>query len=54
MKTQRGSCLCGAVKFSFEGVLDDAYFCHCIQCRKNYGMHGAFVGVARDKLTVSK
>lgn len=46
----RGSCLCGAVRFSFAGPLDEAYFCHCQQCRKNYGMHGAFVGVARDAL----
>jgi len=49
-----GSCLCGAVRFSFSGALDDTYFCHCEQCRKNYGMHGAFVGVARDKLVISK
>jgi hypothetical protein len=48
----RGSCLCGAIKFAFSGDLDDAYFCHCSQCRKNYGMHGAFVGVARDALAV--
>lgn len=49
-----GSCLCGALRFSFSGTLDDAYFCHCQQCRKNYGMHGAFVGVARDALTINK
>ncbi|MGN6517716.1 MAG: GFA family protein [Rhizomicrobium sp.] len=53
-KRHRGSCLCGAVHFSFIGTLDDAYFCHCSQCRKNYGMHGAFVGVARDALVVDK
>jgi hypothetical protein len=49
---RRGSCLCGAIKISFSGSLDDAYFCHCTQCRKNYGMHGAFVGVARDALVI--
>jgi hypothetical protein len=49
----RGSCLCSAVKFSFSSDLDDAYFCHCKQCRKNYGMHGAFVGVARDALVIA-
>jgi hypothetical protein len=52
-KTHRGSCLCGAIKFAFTGALDDAYFCHCQQCRKNYGMHGAFVGVARDALAIT-
>lgn len=54
MKIHRGSCLCGAIRYSFTGALDDAYFCHCSQCRKNYGMHGAFVGVARDKLVINK
>ena len=53
-KTYRGTCLCGNVRFSFKGDLDDAYFCHCNQCRKNYGMHGAFVGVARDKFVINK
>jgi hypothetical protein len=52
-KKHRGMCLCGAVRFSFAGPLDDAYFCHCSQCRKNYGMHGAFVGVARDSFVVN-
>ncbi|HEX7726342.1 MAG TPA: GFA family protein [Rhizomicrobium sp.] len=53
-KTYRGSCLCGDIRFSFRGDLDDAYFCHCTQCRKNYGMHGAFVGVERDALALNK
>jgi hypothetical protein len=52
-KKNRGTCLCGAVGFSFVGSLDEAYFCHCTQCRKNYGMHGAFVGVDRDALVVT-
>jgi len=52
-RKHHGSCLCGAIAFSFAGTLDDAYFCHCTQCRKNYGMHGAFVGVARDALAIS-
>jgi hypothetical protein len=51
-KAFRGACLCGDVRVSFKGALDDAYFCHCVQCRKNYGMHGAFVGVERDKLVI--
>jgi len=52
-RKHRGSCLCGAVTFSFSGTLEDAYFCHCTQCRKNYGMHGAFVGVAPDALSIA-
>jgi hypothetical protein len=52
-KKHRGTCLCGAVRFSVSGPLDDAYFCHCRQCRKNYGMHGAFVGIPRDGFVIS-
>lgn len=54
MKKHSGSCLCGSVKFSFEGPLDDIWFCHCSQCRKNYGMYGAFVGVLHDSLKINK
>ncbi|MEN9558741.1 MAG: hypothetical protein RL141_1110 [Candidatus Parcubacteria bacterium] len=49
-----GSCLCGAVVFSFTGKLDDVWFCHCTQCRKNYGMYGAFVGVPRKSFKINK
>ena len=49
-----GSCLCGAVAFSFTGTLDDVWFCHCTQCRKNYGMYGAFIGVPRKMLKINK
>jgi hypothetical protein len=49
-KRYTGSCLCGAIRFSFVGRLDDIYFCHCSQCRKNYGLYGAFAGVIRGAL----
>lgn len=49
-KKHSGSCLCGAVRFSFVGKLDDVWFCHCQACRKNYGMYGAFAGVERAAL----
>ena len=48
----RGSCLCGATKFSFHGPLNDVWFCHCRNCRKNYGMYGAFVGVPKKSLVI--
>jgi hypothetical protein len=53
-KRYTGSCLCGATRFSFTGKLDDLYFCHCSQCRKNYGLYGAFAGVVRGKLVMDK
>ena len=49
-----GSCLCGAARFSFVGELDELYFCHCSQCRKNYGLYGAFAGVDRDAFVMDK
>lgn len=53
-KTHHGSCNCGAIKFSFTGSLDDVWFCHCSQCRKNYGMYGAFVGAMRGAFKMNK
>lgn len=53
-KRYSGSCLCGATRFSFIGKLDDLYFCHCSQCRKNYGLYGAFAGVMRGALVMDK
>jgi hypothetical protein len=32
-----GSCLCGAVKFSFEGQPTVFQYCHCSRCRKRSG-----------------
>ncbi len=49
-----GSCLCGETRFSFVGKLDDLYFCHCSQCRKNYGLYGAFAGVTRSRFALDK
>ena len=33
----RGSCLCGAVRWSFEGALERMVHCHCRMCRKAHG-----------------
>jgi hypothetical protein len=33
----KGSCLCGAVTFEFEGELRRPDACHCSQCRKTSG-----------------
>ena len=49
-ETTRGSCLCGAVRFSVEGSFDAFYLCHCARCRKDSGSaHAAnlFSGTAR-------
>jgi len=52
--TYEGSCLCGSIQFSTDKLnRDDVWFCHCSQCRKSYGMYGAFIGVPRKELKIS-
>lgn len=33
----QGSCLCGSVKFSISGPINDIIYCHCSLCRKAQG-----------------
>ena len=33
----RGSCLCGTVRWSFDGAFDSMTHCHCEMCRKAHG-----------------
>lgn len=33
----RGSCLCGAVRWSYDGAFDRMRHCHCEMCRKLHG-----------------
>lgn len=40
----RGSCLCGGVRYEYDGSIDEISICHCSQCRKAQG--SAFVAVA--------
>jgi hypothetical protein len=37
MKSVRGSCLCGGVKFEINGPLSRPLNCHCSLCRKQHG-----------------
>ena len=48
----RGSCLCGAVRFSVAGALPAGDACHCVQCRKSSGHFFASADVAADALTL--
>jgi hypothetical protein len=41
----RGSCLCGGVRWEYEGPLQFLAACHCTRCRKHHGAaFGAFAG----------
>ncbi len=50
MKT--GSCLCGAVKYTFEEPARPIIACHCIQCRKQTGSFMHSSAVDNDKFHI--
>ncbi len=51
----KGSCLCGGVRFEAKVSKDDMlYYCHCKQCRKNYGLYSAAIGVPREDFKIKK
>lgn len=33
----RGSCLCGAIVYEVDLILEKIFNCHCSQCRKSHG-----------------
>ncbi|MFC3122781.1 GFA family protein [Agaribacter flavus] len=37
MDKVKGSCLCGAVKFTCDNDFQQFHFCHCTQCQKTTG-----------------
>ena len=49
-EVNRGSCLCGRVRFTVAGELAAADACHCVQCRKQSGHFFASTNVPRDRL----
>jgi len=40
----QGSCLCGGVRYEYEGAIEEISMCHCSQCRKAQGT--AYVAVS--------
>lgn len=51
--TYTGKCLCGAVRYEVNGILDDPHLCHCGQCRRQSGHFTAGVGAKRTELTLT-
>jgi hypothetical protein len=49
----KGSCLCGAIKFTAEGIARGPAACHCTQCRKQSGHYWAAVQVMDDALRIT-
>ena len=48
----RGSCLCGAVRFS-GSQLRELVYCHCRQCRRFHGHTAAYSATAEDQLKIT-
>ncbi|RKH52300.1 GFA family protein [Corallococcus llansteffanensis] len=48
----RGSCLCGAVRFTVEGELRGPDACHCGKCRKHSGHYFVSTDVPRSAVTI--
>ena len=48
----KGSCLCGAVRFTVTGDLPAPTACHCTKCRKHTGHFEAGTDVPRDRVKI--
>lgn len=52
MTVRQARCLCGAVRVTIRGDLDDIAACHCSQCRRWSGHVWAAVPVPDDRLEI--
>ena len=52
MTINKGSCLCGAVRFEVAGELRPPDACHCSKCRKQSGHFWASTDILRSDLAI--
>lgn len=45
-----GRCLCGAVRYRLNAPLRPIVICHCGQCRRWHGHHGAYTAIPSEAL----
>jgi hypothetical protein len=49
----RGSCLCGAVRYEIGAAFEEMHHCHCSMCRKAHGAaFSTFARAAKDQLRI--
>ncbi len=48
-----GSCLCGQVKYEVRGQLRPVAYCHCVQCRKQFGHYCAATNASADAVAIT-
>jgi hypothetical protein len=41
----KGNCLCGGIRYEYQGEIEEISICHCSQCRKAQG--SAFVAISQ-------
>ena len=55
MSKLTGGCLCGAIRYRVDAEISELRHCHCRDCQKASGAHGAVVAlIPRDKVTLEK
>jgi hypothetical protein len=53
--TRTGGCLCGAIRYSISAPITELRACHCVDCQRASGAHGAVVAfVRRDSFTLQQ
>jgi hypothetical protein len=50
--TRRGSCLCGAVRYTVTGPMRPVIACHCSQCRKTSGHYVAATNAPKTHVSI--
>ena len=50
----KASCLCGGIKLKTQGYHRNVQNCHCIQCMKTHGHHGAYTSVEEQNVKFLK
>ena len=50
-----GGCLCGAVRYSITVPIKELRACHCLDCQRSSGAHGAVVAfVRRENFSITQ